>query len=228
MGRSRPATRRSPGGRRSRRTTCATQHNVPGVFADYRDKAGLATIGFAISEPFGAMVKVGGVQKGVLIQVFERRVLTYTQDNPAAFQVEMGNIGQHYYTWRYTGAPVSSAPPSGSAPPPPSGSSASSGVQAILSPQPGKPPPFPAPPHMPVTLPSNLPPLDSSSYIPPTNLTCASFHSQSAAQEFLRLFPNDPEHPRPRQDGDCLPEQPGADRQDAGGARLSAHRAGVP
>jgi hypothetical protein len=37
----------------------------------------------------------------VMVQVFERRVLTYTADNPPAFQVEMGNIGQHYYQWRY-------------------------------------------------------------------------------------------------------------------------------
>ena len=37
----------------------------------------------------------------MLIQAFERRVLTYTPGNPAAFQVEMGNIGQHYYDWRY-------------------------------------------------------------------------------------------------------------------------------
>ena len=75
----------------------ATKHNVPKAFADYRAKAGLATIGFAISEPFFATVKVAGAQKQVMVQVFERRVLTYTATNPAAFQVEMGNIGRHYY-----------------------------------------------------------------------------------------------------------------------------------
>jgi hypothetical protein len=37
----------------------------------------------------------------VLIQAFERRVLTYTPDNPPGFTVEYGNIGRHYYTWRY-------------------------------------------------------------------------------------------------------------------------------
>jgi hypothetical protein len=79
----------------------ATQHNVPGVFVDYRDKAGLQTIGFAISEPFFAAVKVAGQQKDVMIQLFERRVLTFTPTNDPAFQVEMGNIGQHYYQWRY-------------------------------------------------------------------------------------------------------------------------------
>jgi len=79
----------------------ATQHNVPQAFADYRNKVGLLTIGYAKSEPFLATVKVGGQQKQVMIQVFERRVLTYTADNPDPFKVEMGNIGQHYYKWRY-------------------------------------------------------------------------------------------------------------------------------
>lgn len=35
----------------------------------------------------------------VLFQVFERRVLTYNPANPPAFQVEMGNVGAHYYDW---------------------------------------------------------------------------------------------------------------------------------
>jgi hypothetical protein len=85
----------------------ATQHNVPAAFADYRTKVGLGTIGYAQSEPFTAMVKVGGQQKPVMVQVYERRVLTYTATNPPGFQVEMGNIGQHYYQWRYaTGMPT--------------------------------------------------------------------------------------------------------------------------
>ncbi len=79
----------------------ATKHNVARAFADYRALAGLGTIGYAISEPFVATVKVAGTPRAVLIEVFERRVLTYTADNPATFQVEMGNIGQHYYQWRY-------------------------------------------------------------------------------------------------------------------------------
>ncbi len=78
-----------------------TRHNVASAFVDYRTKVGLQTIGYAKSEPFLTTVKVGGVQKPVLVQVFERRVLTYTADNPDAFKVEMGNIGQHYFRWRY-------------------------------------------------------------------------------------------------------------------------------
>ena len=77
-----------------------TQHNVPQAFADYRTKAGIPAIGLAISEPFVATVKVSGMPKEVVAQVFERRVLTYTASNPAAFQVEMGNIGQHYLQWQ--------------------------------------------------------------------------------------------------------------------------------
>ena len=82
----------------------ATQHNVPQAFAAYRARAGLSSIGLAKSEPFLTTVKVGGQQKQVMVQVFERRVLTYTAANDPAFQVEMGNIGQHYYRWRYCGA----------------------------------------------------------------------------------------------------------------------------
>ncbi len=79
----------------------ATQHNVGSPFVQYRLGAGVATIGLAISEPFWSSLKVAGQQAAVLVQVFERRVLTYTPDNPPAFQVEMGNIGQHYNQWRY-------------------------------------------------------------------------------------------------------------------------------
>ncbi|MGI8687114.1 MAG: hypothetical protein ACR2M3_00905 [Thermomicrobiales bacterium] len=85
----------------------ATKHNVPGAFAQYRDRAGLSSIGYAISEPFHATVKVAGASSFVMIQVFERRVLTYTDTNPDPYKVEMGNIGQHYYHWRYaSSAPV--------------------------------------------------------------------------------------------------------------------------
>lgn len=57
--------------------------------------------GLPITEAYWAKVKVGGQVKDVLIQAFERRVLTYTPSNPPAFQVEWGNIGRHYYQWRY-------------------------------------------------------------------------------------------------------------------------------
>jgi len=65
----------------------------------------LLSIGFAISEPFWSNVKVANQQKDVLMQAFERRVLTFTPSNPAAFQVEFGNIGTHYFQWRYVTNP---------------------------------------------------------------------------------------------------------------------------
>jgi hypothetical protein len=78
-----------------------TGHNIPAAFARFRDRAGIATIGLAISEPFWGTFKFGTSGKEVLVQVFERRVLTYTPDNPADYRVEMGNVGLHYYLWRY-------------------------------------------------------------------------------------------------------------------------------
>ncbi len=78
-----------------------THHNVPQAFADYRTTVGLANIGYAKAEPFVTMIKVAGKLQEVMVQVFERRVLTFTASNPAVFQVEFGNIGQHYYQWRY-------------------------------------------------------------------------------------------------------------------------------
>ena len=57
--------------------------------------------GHPISEPYWARTKIGGAEQWVLLQLFERRTLTYTPANSPAWQVEMGNVGQHYYTWRY-------------------------------------------------------------------------------------------------------------------------------
>ncbi|MGI8855683.1 MAG: fibronectin type III domain-containing protein [Thermomicrobiales bacterium] len=77
-----------------------TTHNVPAAFLNFRNKVNLLNIGFAIAEPFWSTVKVAGTQKDVLVQAFERRVLTYTPTNNDPFKVEFGNIGQHYYSWR--------------------------------------------------------------------------------------------------------------------------------
>jgi hypothetical protein len=95
----------------------AGAHNIPAVFWDFLNSSGLvyeggnyrsdlvvdwlSTTGLPLTEAYWAKVKVGGKEKDVLIQAFERRVLTYTPDNPAGWQVEMGNVGRHYYSWRY-------------------------------------------------------------------------------------------------------------------------------
>lgn len=64
---------------------------------------GQAAIGYPISPVIAAQVKIRGVPTYVLVQAFERRVLTFNGANPQASQVEFGNIGQHYYQWRYSG-----------------------------------------------------------------------------------------------------------------------------
>lgn len=92
-------------------------HNIASPFWDFMQRTGpvwednnlhngkvvewLFAMGYPISEPYWIKSKVGGVEKDVLVQAFERRVLTYTPDNSTAFKVEMGNVGSHYHTWRY-------------------------------------------------------------------------------------------------------------------------------
>ncbi|MDB5078618.1 MAG: hypothetical protein JWP00_542 [Chloroflexi bacterium] len=106
----------------------ATGHNIPRAFTDYFARQGMVldarrnkvteplfdpvhVFGYPITEPYWARVLVGGKSKMVMLQLFERRVLSYTPSNPAEWQVEMGNVGQHYLAWRsmneltFTGAP---------------------------------------------------------------------------------------------------------------------------
>ena len=57
--------------------------------------------GLPISEAYWTEVNVAGVAQDVLVQCFERRCLTYTPGNDAGWQVEAGNVGLHYWVWRY-------------------------------------------------------------------------------------------------------------------------------
>lgn len=101
-------------------------HNIPAPFWDYfqqrgpvySPKGGTVTaplfdwqflMGYPVTEAYWTTVTVNGKDTEVLVQLYERRVLTYTPSNSEGFQVEMGNVGQHYYTWRY-GPPPTSAP----------------------------------------------------------------------------------------------------------------------
>ena len=98
-------------------------HNIPNPFWDFLHATGpivsngqtvngalfdplYFVTGLPLSEAYWIRSKVGGVERDVLVQVFERRVLTYTPTNEPQWQVEMGNIGQHYYQWRYGSAPA--------------------------------------------------------------------------------------------------------------------------
>lgn len=57
--------------------------------------------GLPVTEAYWANVRVAGEQRSVLVQAFERRVLTYTPGNSPGWEVEAGNVGRHYYHWRY-------------------------------------------------------------------------------------------------------------------------------
>lgn len=57
--------------------------------------------GLPTTEAYWVHTVVGGTPADVLVQAFERRVLTYTPSNPDGWKVEAGNVGLHYYHWRY-------------------------------------------------------------------------------------------------------------------------------
>jgi hypothetical protein len=90
-------------------------HNIPLAFSAYLAALPLpwqTAMGYPLTEAFWVNVAVNGAPTWVLVQPFERRVLSYTPTNPTAFQVEMGNIGQHYEQWRYaTGTTPADTPP---------------------------------------------------------------------------------------------------------------------
>jgi len=99
-----------------------TKHNVPKVFLDFLNQVGPVyntngsvsnarlidpltfVTGLPISEAFWAKATIQGQTRDVLIQAFQRRALTYVPTNDPSFQVEMANIGQHYFDWRYRNA----------------------------------------------------------------------------------------------------------------------------
>jgi hypothetical protein len=111
-------------------TKIATKQNgmgIPAAFWDFLNRKGtvylngeykndtvsdwLFSTGLPITEAYWTRVKVGGVEKDVLFQAFERRTLTYTPANSAEYRVEMGNVGWHYLMWRYPkGVPQVSDP----------------------------------------------------------------------------------------------------------------------
>lgn len=100
-----------------------TRHNVPKAIWDFLNQSGpvynsatgqtenarlsdpwFYATGLPISDAYWARVKIAGQQQDVLIQAFERRVVTYVPNGVPGFKVQMGNIGQHYYDWRYKNA----------------------------------------------------------------------------------------------------------------------------
>jgi hypothetical protein len=99
----------------------ATKHNIPDVFFDFLNAEGpvaengevtteqlsvpyFYVTGYPISEAYWTQVAIAGKDTPVMVQAYERRVLTYVPDAPDGFKVQMGNVGLHYYDWRYKGA----------------------------------------------------------------------------------------------------------------------------
>jgi len=96
----------------------ATKHDIASVFWDFMNASGpvydgyqtadaklfsnpFFATGLPITEAYWTTVNVGGTPHRVLVQAFERRILTYTPSNPDGWKVEAGNVGRHYYEWRY-------------------------------------------------------------------------------------------------------------------------------
>jgi hypothetical protein len=120
-------------------------HNVPQVFWDFLQQIGtvqingeqrqdllvdwLYVMGHPASEPYWVTTNVNGVPTDIMVQVYERRVLTYNPNNAAPFQVEMSNVGRDYYLWRYELT----------SPPPPPNLNRPPNVSASVSPESGEP-----------------------------------------------------------------------------------------
>ncbi len=113
----------------------STGHNIPQAMWDFLNSSGQVSVngtltntklidpwfyasGLPISDAYWVKATISGQPTDVLLQAYERRVLTYVPTNPDGFKVEVGNIGQHYYDWRYktnadltpTPAPVATQP----------------------------------------------------------------------------------------------------------------------
>ncbi|WP_038038404.1 CAP domain-containing protein [Thermorudis peleae] len=77
--------------------------NVAAVFWDWLQQQPwdwLSVLGHPLSEPYWIRTRVGGREQWVLVQAFERRVLTETPSNPPGWQIECNNAGRDYLQWR--------------------------------------------------------------------------------------------------------------------------------
>ncbi len=107
----------------------ATGHNIPRVFWDFLNATGpvlqdgktvtarlndpwFYAAGLPISEAYWAKAKIAGkLNTDVYVQAYQRRVLTFVPSAPEGFRVQVGNIGLHYYDWRYKNAGQGTATP---------------------------------------------------------------------------------------------------------------------
>jgi hypothetical protein len=130
-----------------------TGHNIPQAMWDFLNMKGVVqqggalvdgqtvadwvyVMGYPITEPYWARVKIEGVYYDVLFQLYERRSLAYIPSFPKGWQVQMGNVGRHYYRWLYGGPlPTPVAGVSMLAPPSPVLPAMPEPVDAVASPQ---------------------------------------------------------------------------------------------
>ena len=102
-----------------------TGHNIPSVFSDWLAHSDivlqggrlvqgelvdpLSVVGHPITDAYWANVLVNGAPVTVLVQLFERRAITYNPNNPSDWRVELANVGRAYFDWRYKDAPPAPA-----------------------------------------------------------------------------------------------------------------------
>lgn len=95
----------------------ATGHNIPAVFWQFLNQRGLVydgknyhndllfdwvyTMGYPITDGYWTNISIGGQQHLALVQLYQRRTLTYVPDLAAGWQVQMGNVGLDYLDWRH-------------------------------------------------------------------------------------------------------------------------------
>ncbi|MBF6612725.1 MAG: hypothetical protein IVW55_06300 [Chloroflexi bacterium] len=111
-------------------------HNIPQAMWDFLNLKGVVeqngatqsgqtlanwvfTMGYPITEPYWARMKIGGIYYDVMFQMYERRSLAYIPSFPKGWQVQMGNVGRDYYRWLYGGPLPSPVVPLGAPAPPP-------------------------------------------------------------------------------------------------------------
>jgi hypothetical protein len=97
-----------------------TRHNIADRFWTYLTQQGpvytggalrteplfawIYVTGYPISEPYWITARIAGKPYPALVQLFQRRTLTYVPAFAPEWQTQMGNVGRHYHAWRYGGS----------------------------------------------------------------------------------------------------------------------------
>jgi Tol biopolymer transport system component len=81
-------------------------HNIPDAFWTWLQQQPdwVTLMGYPVSEPYWVRATIAGKpDQPVLVQIYERRTLSFNFQNPPEWRVELGNVGQQYLAWRYAG-----------------------------------------------------------------------------------------------------------------------------